>query len=113
MWKPVVGFEGFYEVSAAGNVRSVQFRRPRRCRQHRNRRGHRRVMLYRPGRRLHAYVHTLVARAFLGPRPRGLLVCHHNDRKADNRSANLYYGTRQDNARDARRNGCCRCWRAA
>lgn len=25
IWKPVIGFEGLYEVSNKGNVRSVQF----------------------------------------------------------------------------------------
>lgn len=45
-------------------------------------------------------VHTLVALAFIGPRPRGLLVLHRNGDHLDNRPSNLTYGTYADNAAD-------------
>ena len=130
-WKPVEGWSGLYEVSDQGRVRAkaraVRTRNPqgmwclkmlptKLLKQARNRRGHRRVMLSvmqdmggdRPRRlKLHAYVHKLVAEAFLDARPSpDHLVCHRNDRKGDNRAENLYYGTRCDNAQDALRNGC-------
>ena len=104
-WRPVVYWEGLYEVSDCGRVRSVRLSKPRAIRPLPNRRGHLRVMLTHGERRVHAYVHTLVAEAFLGPRPEGLLVCHRDDRKRNNRVGNLYYGTRSDNARDAIANG--------
>lgn len=119
-WRPVVGWEGHYEVSDQGTIRSCArsvpcvapngarvFRilRPRKLKLAINRRGHRRVMLHAPGKtKTHAYLHTLIALAFLGPRPPGLLVCHRDDRKSNNRAVNLYYGTRLDNAADYRRN---------
>ena len=79
----------------------------KRLKQATNRRGHKRVMLNVDGRpKYHAYVHTLVAAAFIGPRPEGLMVCHQDDKKKNNKSENLYYGTQVQNSQDALRNGC-------
>lgn len=50
-------------------------------------------------------VHHLVAEAFLGPRPCGLLALHRDDDKRNNTPANIYYGTYRNNISDARRNG--------
>jgi hypothetical protein len=130
-WRPVVGWANLYEVSDHGQVRAcakyVRTRAPSGAWTLRylstkvlklkpNRRGHLRVMLsavyiWANGqppaeKRQHAYVHTLVAEAFIGPRPEGLMVCHANDKKRDNRDTNLYYGTQKQNAQDALRNGC-------
>jgi hypothetical protein len=125
-WKPVVGWACLYEVSDHGLVRAqaravrtrdphgmwtIRRLRSKLLRQRPNRRGHMRVMLSvanadLPTTRLHAYVHTLVAEAFIGLRPKGTLVCHRDDCKRNNRVTNIYYGTRVDNAQDALRNGC-------
>jgi hypothetical protein len=50
-------------------------------------------------------IHILVAEAFLGKRPEGLVIRHLNDDPTDNRLENLKYGTRSENALDAIRNG--------
>lgn len=52
-------------------------------------------------------IHVLVADAFLGPRPDGMLILHWNDRKSDNRLSNLRYGSLSENYNDRRRNGSC------
>jgi len=59
-------------------------------------------MLESPKR--HAYVHVLVLEAFVGPRPDGHVACHRNDQSHDNRIANLYWGTVDDNVADRIRN---------
>ena len=64
--------------------------------------GHRMVMLGRGNNRL---VHRLVMEAFVGPRPDGFEVRHLNGNGADNRLANLAYGTRTENIRDALAHG--------
>lgn len=53
-------------------------------------------------------VHVLVAEAFHGPRPPGQVVRHKDGVNTDNRPAVLEYGTRKDNAADARRHGTAR-----
>lgn len=45
-------------------------------------------------------VHTLVALAFIGPRPEGQYVCHKNGDPTDCRAENLYYGTPKENQAD-------------
>lgn len=50
-------------------------------------------------------VHVLVAEAFLGPRPEGMVVCHKNDDKSDARLENLEYGTHSKNKQQAIKNG--------
>jgi hypothetical protein len=47
------------------------------------------------------HVHAIVAAAFIGPRPDGLLVRHLNGNPTDNRPDNLAYGTHADNVQDA------------
>jgi hypothetical protein len=51
-------------------------------------------------------VYRLVAHAFLGRRPAGLVTRHLNDVKSDNRLQNLVYGTHKENGEDRVRNEC-------
>lgn len=50
-------------------------------------------------------VHYLVALAFHGPRPKGLVIRHLNGNPLDNRATNLGYGTHGDNMQDRARHG--------
>ncbi|WP_414021392.1 NUMOD4 motif-containing HNH endonuclease [Microbacterium aurugineum] len=112
-WCPVPGYEGLYEVSDQGRVRSLdriglagQRLTGRTLRPQRNSKsGHVVVALYRDGRKSFRKVHQVVAEAFIGPRPLGALTRHLNDVADDNRAVNLAYGTHADNLADARRNG--------
>lgn len=112
-WKPVVGYEGLYEVSDRGGVRSLpridaQGGR-RRMRVHKDSRmdawGHRGVKLRLDGVVKSRYVHQLVLEAFVGPRPEGLVACHWNDVPDDNRLENLRWATPRANRYDLIRNG--------
>jgi len=51
-------------------------------------------------RRKNLYVHIQVALAFIGPRPKGLFVCHNNGNCQDNRATNLEYKTHSENMMD-------------
>ena len=108
-WRSVVGWEGLYEVSSLGRMRSLD--RPpmngRRANKGRvlkavpnGTKGDPHVILTDGVRRWGCHVHVLVARAFIGPRPDRLDVCHKNSINADNRLVNLRYGTRTSNALD-------------
>lgn len=98
-WKPVEGYEGRYEVSDAGRVRSLLTGKV--LKTFRGGRGYLSVSLRRDGEGRTTYVHHLVARAFIGPRPTGLDICHQNGDVTDARASNLRYGTRNSNMRDA------------
>lgn len=113
-WLPVVGFEGRYEVSSRGRVRSLDSVRrdgnPLRGRVMRPSRhprtGHLRVVLWTlDGRQLTRLVHRLVLEAFVGPCPDGLQGLHWDDDPGNNAVKNLYWGTSSQNRKDSIRNG--------
>jgi hypothetical protein len=104
IWKPVVGYEGIYEVSNAGNVKRIWAPKNN---QHCLGRvlagdiggGYRRVGLYRDGKGERVAIHHLVLEAFIGPMPSGKEQANHkNGVKTDNRPENLEYVTRSENA---------------
>lgn len=101
-WKPIDGWEA-YEVSDQGRVRSL----PRRRTRGRELRagtnpisGYQVVCLSIGGKRLSANVHTLVARAFLGPMPDGKEVAHADGDPSNNELGNLRYATPVENQAD-------------
>ena len=110
-WVAVDGYVGLYEVSRGGLVRRVATRdslgRPRmpRLLKAARDRGYRRVTLSKGSRPKNVSIHSLVARAFVGPRPDGLVVNHKDGDKANNHAQNLEYITIGQNNRHAARMG--------
>ncbi|MDP3939854.1 MAG: NUMOD4 domain-containing protein, partial [Deltaproteobacteria bacterium] len=114
-WRAVVGYEGLYEASSRGSIRSLPRRTPhylggtvvrggkllKGCLQN----GYRQVSLSKQGKTHTYHVHTLVARAFLGVRPVGMLVCHRDGKKPNNNKANLRYAYPQGNSDDMKAHG--------
>lgn len=96
-WKSVPGFEGRYEVSSEGRVRSL-LRGGRVLRAGIASHGYPMVVLGRGNPRT---IHSLVAEAFLGPRPAGQEVRHKDGNRKNASAGNLCYGTRSENIRDA------------
>jgi hypothetical protein len=116
VWRPVVGWEGLYSVSDWGRVRSEDRALPHwrggtRLQPGRilsgGSHGYPRltVVLHGNGRRCTRKVHQLVAEAFLGPCPKGLIVLHGQGGGLDNRVGNLSYGTHKQNSADRERDG--------
>lgn len=115
-WRPVVGYEGLYEVSDRGSVRSLKRTiirsdgRPRTCpgvvlKPAVRPDGHIQVNLSRGGEYRTRRVHQLVMEAFAGPRPDGMEVCHNDGDPTNNHLFNLRYDTQSENARDVVRHG--------
>lgn len=114
-WRCAVGFPG-YEVSTWGRVKSIPRVVGGRDGKFRRVRGgvlspwlsskRPMVALRNCGNRsMSVYVHCLVLRAFVGPRPEGLQCCHYDDMPANNRLENLRWDTAKSNVGDAIRNG--------
>lgn len=89
-WLPVTGFEGLYEVSDLGNVRSLLSGKVLRPVLHSA--GYLQVSL----KRRWYYVHRLVAAAFVAG-DNSLQVNHRNGRRDDNRASNLEWVTCSEN----------------
>jgi hypothetical protein len=103
VWKLVPEYDGKYEISDQGRVRSFQ-RDPqgRILRPSRMPGGHLSVAL---GRGNSQCVHKLVLLAFVGVAPDKHECRHLNGDPADNRLENLCWGTRSENIKDAVRHG--------
>lgn len=108
-WRPVVGFEGLYEVSNMGRVKSLNYNGAK-GKEHLlhqyevggSNREYFQVSLYNKGNKKIRYVHTLVAQAFI-PNPHNLPCVNHKDECKHNNHAdniewctyyyNVHYGT--------------------
>jgi hypothetical protein len=117
-WRPIPGYEGRYEVSSHGRVRSLPFQvrnrwgpmvRGGKLRTLKpNERGYLTVELSdglsRPAKKVR--VHRLVLLAFVGEpppdKPNGL---HEDDDRSNNHVDNLYWGDQSENATDCVDNG--------
>jgi len=116
-WRPVPEWDGLYEVSNLGRVRSLD-----RCvpygrygnTKYRGRvlrpgwsTGYAHVNLVETGQGVREcyYVHDLVLAAFVGPKPEGVEVCYGPAGASDNSLTNLRYDTRSANALDRHRWG--------
>ena len=121
IWKPISGYEGFYEVSNLGRIRSLE--RIVECSDGRKRKikdrtlkgssysgGYSGVTLHKDGCAKFVNIHRIVAEAFV-PNPLEKEEVNHKDENPSNNHAsnlewvthkeNLNYGTRQERARKA------------
>lgn len=116
-WRPVVGWEGLYEVSSEGRVRSLDRDTPnartggtsrikgRVLVGRINRGGYRQFTFCVKQQNTTVRAHQMVARAFI-PNPDNYpLVLHGPGGKLDNSVGNLRWGTQSDNMLDKRRDG--------
>lgn len=118
IWRPVVGYEGYYEVSDRGGVRRVMPGQGAKVG----------ALLAQPVHPKHGYksvglsvggiakpfqVHRLVALAFCdGRSPERNFACHKNGDPADNRAENIYWGNAKTNAGDCISHGRKARWPA-
>jgi len=116
VWKDIPGYEGKYQVSDLGRVRSLdreviykdgrigsykgQILKPRNVGN-----GRLGVALTKDFKRKNYKVHILVALTFIGERPKGYDVCHIDSNPLNNKLNNLRYDTRNQNNIDTYRTG--------
>lgn len=118
VWKPVVGYEGLYEVSNFGRVKSlvrsmydinkkavIDRKREKLLKQHIHKSGYWVVCLTKGGRLKHIYTHRLVAEAFLGGHSPTDVVNHKDLDKTNCHIDNLEYVSFRGNIQHAWENG--------
>jgi len=116
VWRDVIDYEGLYQVSDDGRVRSLWrllpeatasgIRKPRLILKYgRNNQGRLQVALCKDGVPRRFQVHRLVLTAFAGPCPEGMEALHRNGDHLDCRISNLRWGTHTENMQDKARHG--------
>ena len=96
-WTDIKGYEGLYEVSNLGNVRSLRYGKRKVLKTYVQNSGYIYVDLYKNKKKKHHLVHRLVAQAFI-PNPKNLPEINHKDEdKFNNCVDNLEYCNHQYN----------------
>lgn len=115
-WKAIPGFEGLYEVSDLGRVRSLDREVTGKSGSIRKLKskilktgisldGRLLVQLSKEGKTTMHSVHKLVTLTFIGDRPNGYHICHIDGDSFNNRLSNLKYDTPKENFIDYYRQG--------
>lgn len=90
-WRDIKGYEGLYQVSTMGRVKSIRYGKERILKPNEDGWGYFRVRLFKNGQRKAYKVHRLVAEAFLDNPDNLPQVNHKNEDKSDNRVENLEF----------------------
>lgn len=117
IWNPIAGYEGLYEASSLGRIRSVPRVVPHRVSgsltrksvirspQRHRKTGYLLCNLSKAGKHRTHSVHRLVCEAFHGTPPEGMWVRHLDGDKTNNLASNLSWGTPQENMQDQFKHG--------
>jgi len=115
IWKDIEGYEGIYQVSNTGKVRSLDrkvwnyIKKGRILKMHNNGHGYYNVSLHsKEKNEKHAYIHILVAKAFI-PNPNNYEQINHKDfDKSNNCVDNLEWVSRKQNMLHYRKSNYCK-----
>lgn len=111
-WKDITGYEGIYQISNLGNVRSLDRivkrgnsfcpKKGQILKTEFTIKGYRRIQLQKDNGYKHYFVHVLVANEFIGlPKNSRMQVNHKNHNREDNRVQNLEWTTPSQNVKHA------------
>ena len=108
-WKPVIGYEGRYEVSNCGQVKSLdsihRTHRGKMLFQYTQNKGYKYVDLRNEIGRKTFSVHRLVLEAFIELMPKGKQAAHGDGNPGNNFAGNLRWATAKENSGDRKRHG--------
>lgn len=106
-WKSIEGYEGLYEISTMGRVKSMERKvkngngyrivRERILKPHKHNNGYLQLLIHKEGTIKKYYIHRLVAEAFISNPLNFPEVNHLNEDKTDNRLENLEFCDKKHN----------------
>lgn len=108
-WRPILGWEGYYEVSNLGRIRSVdrfvvhthstgkRIAKGKILNQHSNDYGYMFVMASKENKQRRIWVHRAVLEAFVEVKPPGMVTMHLDNNPKNNNLSNLKWGTQKEN----------------
>lgn len=115
IWRDVVGYEGFYQVSNLGRVRSLprivrmsdgrKYRVSEKIMKGRTNEIYYRVTLSKSGKEHDLLIHRLVLEAFVGSCPPNMQACHNDGDHKNNRLENLRWDTSENSHADKKQHG--------
>lgn len=108
VWKDIEGYEGLYQISNLGRVKSldrvITYKDGRKRKFYSkvlkplpDKDGYFHVNLLKNRKCAHPTIHGLVAKRFIGERPEGYVINHIDENKANNEASNLEYVTQKEN----------------
>lgn len=114
-WKDIPNYEGVYQVSNLGRIRSLDryvtrgksgfFKEGQIQKLQNNGNGYLYKQLKYKGNYKNFYIHRLVLMVFVGERPDGMVICHKDGDITNNKLSNLRYDTPLENNIDQFRQG--------
>ena len=110
-WKDIEGYQGLYQISDKGRVKSLYFGKERILKPGNNGQGYLHVILCKNGKMKYYKVHRLVCQTFI-PNPNNLPEVNHKDENKENNSVhnlewcsskyNINYGTHNQRSAEKR-----------
>jgi hypothetical protein len=108
IWKPIISYDGLYEASTYGRVKSFIGRygiKERILKLTKDKNGYLHVLLFKNKSRKYFSVHRLILETFMGSCPLGMECRHLDGNPSNNRLDNLKWGTKIENRADRKLHG--------
>lgn len=116
IWKDITGYEGLYQVSSLGNVKSLDryvkhyrggncFKKGATLKPSKNRKGYYLIVLAKEGISRSKSIHRIVAETFIPNQQNKPQVNHKDGNKTNNSVQNLEWATQEENMTHAFENG--------
>lgn len=103
-WRDIKGYEGLYQISNFGRIKSLHYKNHRIMSVSVSNKGYERLVLSKNGKHQSVCVHVLVAKTFVANPDNKREVNHKDGDKSNNRADNLEWSTRSENMKHAHKN---------